>query len=85
MPVYEYMCSNCGYSFERLESFSADKNPVCPQCGGTAERLLSMGTGIVMGSNESRAYDPDRGGNLSCNRTSPCCGREVPCDERPCD
>jgi putative FmdB family regulatory protein len=75
MPIYEYICAVCGYRFERLESFDADKQVKCPQCGDTANRQLSTGTGVVMNNRVS----------TTCERTSPCCGRDTPCEKRPCD
>ena len=40
MPLYEYRCQTCERSFERLERASEPKNGTCPDCGGTARRLL---------------------------------------------
>lgn len=44
MPLYEYRCADCAERFERLASFeAADKQVVCPHCGGThARRLISV-------------------------------------------
>jgi putative FmdB family regulatory protein len=34
MPLYEYVCPECGTPFERLVSFSqADAPQACPGCG----------------------------------------------------
>ena len=49
MPLYEYKCSNCQHQFELLQSFSADKNQECPECGSVANRLLSLGSFILKG------------------------------------
>lgn len=38
MPIYEYRCSKCG-EFEKL--VFGGETVVCPQCGGTVERLMS--------------------------------------------
>ena len=33
MPIYDFACSACGHSFERLQKLSdADPN-TCPECG----------------------------------------------------
>lgn len=33
MPIYEYRCPKCGYSFERLRSMKdADSDLQCPKC-----------------------------------------------------
>ncbi|MGC9325686.1 MAG: FmdB family zinc ribbon protein [Desulfomonilia bacterium] len=35
MPIYEYVCQDCGSEFEALVSISSKKNPICPQCEST--------------------------------------------------
>ena len=41
MPLYEYQCKQCGHRFEKIQSFSAPEEKVCPECGGEVERLIS--------------------------------------------
>lgn len=41
MPLYAYRCTKCGYEFEKIQSFSAKPEAVCPQCGGALERPLT--------------------------------------------
>lgn len=41
MPLYEYQCKQCGHRFEKIQSFSAPEEKVCPACGGEVERLIS--------------------------------------------
>ena len=31
MPIYEYVCQDCGHAFEQL--IRGDEKPVCPSCG----------------------------------------------------
>lgn len=33
MPIYEYACHQCGYSFEHLHRSLSEKAPACPKCG----------------------------------------------------
>ena len=40
MPLYEYQCEQCSVRFERIEKASARKDERCPECGGTARRLI---------------------------------------------
>jgi len=40
MPLYEYQCHQCAVRFERIEKASALKDGCCPECGGTAHRLI---------------------------------------------
>jgi putative FmdB family regulatory protein len=83
MPTYEYPCSACGHTFERFHSMTADPVKTCPDCGGLVRRLISGGMGVVL-----RGSNPSIGavhGRSDCGRAQPCCGRETPCDHRPCD
>jgi putative FmdB family regulatory protein len=41
VPLYEYRCKACGHQFEKIQSFSAPEEKVCPVCGGEVERLIS--------------------------------------------
>lgn len=41
MPIYEYVCQDCGKEFEELV-FSHDEVPACPACkSGATEKLIS--------------------------------------------
>jgi putative FmdB family regulatory protein len=42
MPIYEYLCPECGLRFEKLRPLSqADKEVTCPGCGKPARRRPS--------------------------------------------
>jgi putative FmdB family regulatory protein len=42
MPIYEYQCAGgCGQVVERWQKFSDAPLTVCPQCGGSLEKLIS--------------------------------------------
>ena len=32
MPLYEFICDDCTFRFERLMSFSQEESPACPAC-----------------------------------------------------
>mgnify|MGYP003703117197 CR=1 FL=1 len=32
MPIYEFVCHNCGSHFETIQSFSSTTTPACPTC-----------------------------------------------------
>ena len=43
MPVYEYTCTICHDTFERLRRMSEmDDQANCPDCGGPSKRRLSV-------------------------------------------
>jgi putative FmdB family regulatory protein len=70
MPIYEYLCRNCG---ERVEVLVRSDSgvPSCPQCGSSlSEKLFSVPNVI------SRWGQPSGGGT--------CCGREERCAAPPC-
>ena|SRR5579863_6350129 len=41
MPIYEYRCSTCGKTFEKLQKFSDPPVEVHEECGGKVEKLIS--------------------------------------------
>lgn len=77
MPTYLYECPACG-EFEQDQAMSAKPLVRCPTCGDEVRRLIAGGTGFIM---KGRASPSARG---ECDRSTPCCGREVRCDKPPC-
>jgi len=52
LPLYPYRCTTCGHRFEKIQSFSAEPEKVCPKCGAetlvrplTAPRFQFKGAG----------------------------------------
>jgi len=41
LPLYPYRCTQCGHSFEKIQSFSAAPETECPKCKGALERPLT--------------------------------------------
>ena len=46
MPIYEYLCDDCGFEFERAQSFHDEPLDTCLECGGTVHRVISP-VGII--------------------------------------
>ncbi|MEO6828434.1 MAG: FmdB family zinc ribbon protein [Acidobacteriaceae bacterium] len=40
MPLYEYECKQCHQRLEKIQSFSAPPEKICPKCGGELERVI---------------------------------------------
>ncbi len=47
MPTYEYKCNECEHVFEELQSINAEPVATCPECGGTVQRLIGGGAGLI--------------------------------------
>ena len=48
MPTYDYVCRQCGHSFELFQTMSAPVKRKCPECGERKlERLIGTGAGII--------------------------------------
>jgi putative FmdB family regulatory protein len=41
MPLYEYLCDECGHQFEHIQKFSDALVDKCPKCGGSVHKLQS--------------------------------------------
>lgn len=39
MPIYEFVCENCGHKFSTLCKVGEEVS--CPECGGKTKRLFS--------------------------------------------
>jgi putative FmdB family regulatory protein len=73
LPLYEYRCTACGYSFEKIQSFSAEPERECPKCHGvlirpvTAPALRFEGAGWYVndyaGKGGSKSADPSAAGS----------------------
>jgi putative FmdB family regulatory protein len=50
MPIYEYVCDDCGFGFERLQSFHDAPLDTCPQCSGSVRRVITSVGVIFKGS-----------------------------------
>jgi putative FmdB family regulatory protein len=50
MPMYEYMCNDCGLQFELRQKFSDKPATECPGCGGTVEKMISQTSFALKGS-----------------------------------
>ena len=85
MPTYEYRCDVCDYLFEKFQSVKDKPVASCPKCGGKIRRLISSGFGAILKGSGSSATDHGRSNFLACSQERPCCGRETPCDKRPCE
>ena len=67
MPVYEFVCENCG-PFEQRRSFEEAGDPMaCPSCGREARRVYSLSyvrrmPGALSGTierSEKSAHEPE--------------------------
>lgn len=51
MPIYEYQCSDCKYTFEELQSFSDKPITDCPKCQEkNVSKLISRSAFHLKGS-----------------------------------
>ena len=48
MPMYEYKCSHCGKTTEKIQPFDAEKTLRC-ECGKTAKRIVSRNSFALKG------------------------------------
>jgi putative FmdB family regulatory protein len=58
VPTYQYACTECGHSFEQVQSFSDDTLTVCPECQGRLRKVFNAVGVVFKGSgfyrNDSR-------------------------------
>lgn len=50
MPIYEYVCPQCGHLFEEwTRGHDAAEEQACPQCGAPASRVMSQTSFVLKG------------------------------------
>lgn len=47
MPTYDYICKDCGHTFEVFQSMFDPTIKECPSCNGHVRRIVSGGTGLI--------------------------------------
>jgi putative FmdB family regulatory protein len=47
MPTYEYICKDCGSSFEVFQSMRDEPLKSCPECGQEIRRVINGGGGVI--------------------------------------
>ena len=75
MPIFEYLCKECGSEFETLVK-NADSKVECPKCGkAKVERKLSVFAASVAGQNCPSAPSCPSAGKRGCGHGGACgCG-----------
>lgn len=58
MPLYEFVCSQCGHRFEELTAISGRDAVRCPRCGGVPERLYEGKSGFGVGAFRQEEASP---------------------------
>ena len=80
MPIYEYLCTGCGYQFEEVQKFSEPPLEECPDCGrNSAQRQVSMSSFHLKGggwykdgysNNISEKQKTEKSGNEDSTKSS---------------
>ena len=65
MPIYEYVCSQCGIRFDRLQSMGST-HAECPECGLPSKKALSLFSAVASGDDGERASVAGMGGCPGC-------------------
>ncbi|MBI3959734.1 MAG: zinc ribbon domain-containing protein [Chloroflexi bacterium] len=74
MPIYEFVCGECGHEFEKILSFSATATPACANCGAeNVERQMGRPAIHFKGSgwyiNDSKKGSSKTGNNNPASST----------------
>ena len=76
MPIYPYLCNDCGHEFDRLQKISDDPLKVCPECGAeslrkklTAASFQLKGTGWYETDFKDKGKKGDKKGDQAGEKT----------------
>jgi putative FmdB family regulatory protein len=61
VPTYQYACTECGYGFDAVQSFTDDALTECPQCGGRLRKVFGAVGIVFKGSGFYRNDSRDAG------------------------
>jgi len=50
MPIYEYVCNNCGAVTEKIHGMNEKPSVKCADCGGKAKRKVSSSSFVLKGT-----------------------------------
>ena len=76
MPLYEYQCTKCKHTFEKIMKFSDPPVTKCPECGGKVQQLLSApaiqfkGTGWYVSDYAKKSGSPGGKGGSDVSSSS---------------
>ena len=65
MPVYSYLCEECGHRFDQFQHFTDDPLTVCPVCSQVALRKVYTPVGIVF---KGKGFDATDNRSPSCQK-----------------
>jgi putative FmdB family regulatory protein len=69
LPLYEYQCTKCKHTFEKIQKFSDPPVTKCPECGGKVQQLMSApaiqfkGAGWYVTDYAKKSGSPSKGGS----------------------
>ena len=47
MPIYEYVCKECGHKFEKMQPITAEPLKECPNCGKSTIQRVFHPVGVI--------------------------------------
>ena len=69
MPIYEFICKNCGHVFEEVRSAQSSKDGYCPHCEAfTGDRIPSAAGGYKIKGSNSASVSPKGSGSFKSRK-----------------
>lgn len=80
MPIYEYLCDDCGNLCEIIQKVTDGPVSVCPECGGRMHKQISHTSFILKGSGwyVTDYASPERKKAMQSDGTEPAAQQEKP-------
>ena len=71
MPIYEYKCTECEHTLEKLQKMSDDPLVDCPECGkaGLQKMISAAGFRLKGGGWYSDLYSSAKGGKKDADKS----------------
>ena len=74
MPIFEYDCSNCGVSFEKLIRGASAEKVACPRCSSrkVKKRMSTCAHSVAGGSSSPKSSGSGHSCSGSCSGCKGC-------------
>jgi putative FmdB family regulatory protein len=70
MPIYDYVCSQCGHRVEVIHGINAEGPVTCEVCGGSLKKALSAPAIVFRGTGWAKKERHSSSGKASSNSGS---------------
>ncbi len=85
MPIYEFVCEECGRLVERLQKVNDPPPDACPECGGKMAKIMSRNSFQLKGGGWYRDLYSSTSDSSSTSPKTSGDGKPAPAETKPAE